>query len=111
MSKKSRPFQGDDVNAFRPRAAGFFAPLRMTSRTASTLALAELESAAGAFAAVLFSFFHARVAGQESELPQHRPQIRIGLQQCFADSVAYGAGLAADSTAFAARGYVEPANR
>ena len=63
------------------------------------LALAELRRATGSLEAVLLTFLHARVAGQEAGLLQGRAQLGVVLQQRAGQAVADGAGLAGAAAA------------
>ena len=62
-------------------------------------ALAELRSAAGSLQAVLLTFLHTRIAGQEAGLLQGGAQLGVELQQGAGQAVADSASLAGTATA------------
>ena len=51
------------------------------------LSLAELRSATSGFEAVLLTFLHTRIAGQEASFLQNRSVLSVCLQQCSGDTV------------------------
>src|SRR5687767_15015755 len=72
----------------------------------ASLALGELEAAAGFSTAVLLAFHHAAVAGKEAALLEHGAKLGLEVSQCLADAVADGAGLAGEAAAGDGRDHV-----
>ena len=72
----------------------------LENRLKDSLALAELGSPTGSLQAVLLTFLHTRIAGEEASLLQHGTQVlRIVLEQGAGHAVADGAGLSGNAAA------------
>ena len=71
------------------------------------LSLAELRCATSGFEAVLLTFLHTRIAGQEASLLQGAAQLGVELEQSSGDTVADSTGLTGNTAACNAANDVE----